>query len=243
MDLEHLEQLAVAGEDYWWSVAKRDLAAQLLRVGNQGVRSGRIVVGGIGPGHNAEHFARLGFEVLGLDCCSEAVARCAQRSAVSAQVHDIQERWPMAARSVDGVLLLDVIEHVDRPIDVLMHARDVLKPEGRIVVTVPAYGFLFGPWDRALEHRRRYTVAMLRAQAREAGLRLRWGSHWNSFSLPVGVPMRLKQKWFGGRAGALFPPVSPRVNEFLLQCARVERTIMRHSCIPFGLSVVGVLTP
>jgi SAM-dependent methyltransferase len=47
------------------------------------------------------------------------------------------ERWPVAPRSVDLVLATETLEHVPRPHEFLAEARRVLRPGGRLVLTVP----------------------------------------------------------------------------------------------------------
>ena len=77
--------------------------------------------------------------------------------------------------------------------------------------TVPAGPLLMGPWDAMLGHRRRYTSSLFRSQARAAGLRVAWLSHWNSFSLPPALVVRTVEKALGGQRSAEFPPVSPLI--------------------------------
>lgn len=71
----------------------------------------------------------------------------------------------------DGVLLLDVIEHVE---DDSGFAKDILcnllKPGGWALISVPAYQTLFTNHDRALKHYRRYSPLQLRSLLRDTGL-------------------------------------------------------------------------
>jgi len=71
----------------------------------------------------------------------------------------------------DGVLMLDVIEHVE---DDRAFVRDVvegsLAPDGWVLVSVPAYQRLFCAHDRALRHYRRYAPGALAAVLESAGL-------------------------------------------------------------------------
>jgi hypothetical protein len=76
---------------------------------------------------------------------------------------------------------------------------------------------------------------------REAGLRVRWLSSWNAFTLPPAIAVRLLEKVSKRQRTAEFPPVSPAVNALLVAAARVERGLMSAMPIPSGLSLVGVL--
>lgn len=69
----------------------------------------------------------------------------------------------------DTVICLNVLEHVEDDLGALRNMRDVLKPGGRLVLLVPAFQFLYGSVDRALEHYRRYTRKDLLPRMREAG--------------------------------------------------------------------------
>ncbi len=75
-------------------------------------------------------------------------------------------RLPLAARAFDTALALDVLEHTDDDAVVREIAR-VLKPGGRLLVTVPAFQFLWSARDEDAGHRRRYSrrgiVALLEA--------------------------------------------------------------------------------
>ncbi|HVA03634.1 MAG TPA: class I SAM-dependent methyltransferase [Acidimicrobiales bacterium] len=71
----------------------------------------------------------------------------------------------------DGMLMLDVIEHVE---DDVAFVRDVvagsLAPDGWVLVSVPAYQSLFCAHDRALKHFRRYSPAAIRRVLEASGL-------------------------------------------------------------------------
>jgi SAM-dependent methyltransferase len=71
----------------------------------------------------------------------------------------------------DLILLMDVLEHVERSVEFLAQlARERLAAGGRIVITVPAFQQLFTDHDRALKHFRRYDRAQLVREVQEAGL-------------------------------------------------------------------------
>ena len=63
----------------------------------------------------------------------------------------------------DTILYVDVLEHIEDDRAELLRARDRLKPGGWLIVLAPAHPFLFGPFDAAIGHHRRYTRASMRA--------------------------------------------------------------------------------
>jgi len=240
MEVAHLHELSELEQSYWWHIAKRDLVTNWLS--RFAPPPGTVVEGGIGSAGNLLEFQRAGYDVIGLDIMPEAVAYGRQRGIENVHVHDLGKPWPIEDQSVDAVVLLDVIEHVEQPVEVLTHAHRVLKEDGKLFLTVPAYQWMYGDWDEALGHYRRYTRRRLEQQTVAAGFKTIKLTHWNSFTLPAACGVRTWQKLNPRRRAAEFPRVSRFVNQTLLQCARMERQVNEMMPVPFGLSVAGIFT-
>ena len=92
----------------------------------------------------------------------------------------------------EAMMLLDVIEHVERDADFLTHlVSDRLAPGGGVLLSVPAWPALYGPHDRFLGHYRRYRPEQLVDVARRAGLEVE-----TSAGLFHGLlPVRAAQVW------------------------------------------------
>jgi len=61
----------------------------------------------------------------------------------------------------DSILYIDVIEHIEDATSELARAKELLKPGGFLIVLVPAYAFLFSPFDAQIGHFRRYNRKVL----------------------------------------------------------------------------------
>jgi SAM-dependent methyltransferase len=59
----------------------------------------------------------------------------------------------------DTILYVDVLEHIEDDRAELERAARRLKSGGRLVVLSPAHAWLFSPFDRAIGHFRRYSLA------------------------------------------------------------------------------------
>lgn len=239
MQASHLQQLVDLEDSYWWHVAKRQLVLRLLR--RYCPPPGRLVEGGIGSGRNLLEFQEVGYDVTGFDLMPESVAHVRSRGINDVRVHDLGDAWPVASGSLTAVVLLDVLEHVEFPVTVLKHVHEALSDDGAVVITVPAYPWLYGRWDRQLGHFRRYTAGALRRHAAEAGFRVQWLNHWNSFTLPAAIAVRGWEKVFPGQEQPDFPRVSSLTNAALLKAAAAERWCMGKLPVPAGLSLAGVL--
>ena len=238
MDAAHLRELIELEDSYWWHQAKRQLLLTLIR--QHFPKPMRVLEGGIGSSRNLIELGQRGYQVTGLDIMPEAVSHARQRGLEDVHEHDLTLPWPVEPTSIGVVVLLDVIEHVPDPVCVLQHAHRCLQPGGGVIVTVPAYPALYGDWDKQLGHYRRYTKHTLQENARDAGFRVEWLNHWNSFTLPPALLIRSYQKRFPKDRPAEFPRVSSITNQMLGSLAAAERCLMKRLPIPCGLSLAGI---
>lgn len=86
----------------------------------------------------------------------------------------VQHLSELDERRFDLILLLDVLEHLENPAELLGELRErYLASNGRLLITVPAFQSLFTEHDRQLKHFRRYSRRQISALARESGLLVR----------------------------------------------------------------------
>lgn len=106
---------------------------------------------------------------------------------------------PLPDRTVDAVVMLNVLEHIDRDADALREAWRILKPGGIAVIEVPAGPDLFDDYDRQLMHHRRYDMQTLAGRAREAGFEILRRSHLGFLVYPAFWAVKKKNRRFGTR--------------------------------------------
>lgn len=226
---------------HWWYRGRRRVVGRVLA--GLGLPPGaRILDAGCGGGGNLAALARFG-EVTGLE--PDAGARTAARArGLGAVVEGGLEALPFEDGSFSVATALDVIEHLDDDRGALGELRRVVVEDGFLVVTVPAYQWLWSPHDVANEHRRRYARRQLVTVAESAGWRPMQTSYFNSLLLPIVAVRRL---WQRRRLGEQAPPVSdfertPAWVDGLLELPfRVEAAMISAGVqLPAGLSLLGV---
>lgn len=79
--------------------------------------------------------------------------------------------------TLDAVGLFDVVEHIDNDLQFLESIRNLLKPGGRMYVTVPAFSALWSREDELAGHFRRYTCNSVRALIERAGLKVEYSTY------------------------------------------------------------------
>jgi len=179
-------------ENHWWFRGRRRMIWALLR--RAGITSSpRILDAGCGTGRNMIEFRGLG-EPEGVDFSPEAVEFCHLRG-LSQVVEAPVEKLPYEDGRFDLILATDVIEHLDDDRRALTELRRVSAPGGHLLITVPAYQWLWSSFDDSLHHRRRYTVSHLAAQARAAGWEPQVETYFYSAMLPLVAIVRMIRRW------------------------------------------------
>jgi SAM-dependent methyltransferase len=103
---------------------------------------------------------------------------------------------PFGDSVFDAVFLFDVLEHVDEESKALAEIRRVLRPEGKLLVTVPAFMFLFGLQDEVSEHKRRYRRKPLVNLLRRSGFQVDYASYFNTLLFPPIAAVRIFRRVF-----------------------------------------------
>src|SRR6185312_3944233 len=90
---------------------------------------------------------------------------------------------PVAQDSFDFAVTLDVIEHLEDDLGALRELRRTVVPGGALLVTVPAYQWLWSGHDEINHHHRRYTRGSLQKVAEQAGWHQQRTTYFNSLLL------------------------------------------------------------
>lgn len=177
--------------NHWWFVGRRRLFAREIAATGT-ARTARVLDIGTSTGTNLRMLRDLGFtDVTGLDFSAEAIAYCASKGLGEVRQGDICA-MPFPDASFDLVLATDIIEHVDDDETALAEIARVLRPGGRVLVTVPAFQMIWGLQDRVAQHKRRYLQPQLLGRIRDAGLQVQTAYYFNYLLfLPILAARRL----------------------------------------------------
>lgn len=222
---------------HWWFRAREAVLLETLDRYRTDGGFGRILDIGSGDGLFLERLEAFG-SPEGLEPEERIVSQATRR------------RWPMHLGPFDddfapghryGLIgMFDVLEHLAGDVAALRRARDLLRPGGLLVITVPAFAALWTRHDDLNHHLRRYTRRSLGSAVREAGLRLleqRFFFHWLA---PVKLLVRAKERVSSASAPMSLP--GPLVNRLLLVISRLEQQTWGRIGIPFGSSLLAVAT-
>jgi SAM-dependent methyltransferase len=222
---------------HWWYVGRRRIVVDAVR--RLELPAGASVLdAGCGSGRNLVELARFG-HVVGLEPSPEGCRRARAR-AVGEVTEGSVEALPFPPAAFDLAVALDVVEHVD-DVRALRELRRVVRTGGHLLVTVPAYDFLWGPHDVANGHRRRYTAGRLVRAAQEAGWSATSCSYFNTLFLPAAIVRRVWLRRRGERGGRSELLATPGwLDPVLRGAVRLEAAGLRAGLrYPCGLSILA----
>jgi ubiquinone/menaquinone biosynthesis C-methylase UbiE len=227
---------------YWWFVARRRLASELLADELNG-RDSHILDVGCGTGANIQAFARYG-RTTGIDSSVDALQFCRTRDVDRVALSPV-EHLPFGNGEFDVVTAMDILEHTDDDLAALRELQRVCRKDGMVLITVPAYGFLWSEHDEALKHRRRYTAHELRNKLCITGFEVVRTSYFIS---ALFFPILAVRIWQGLVKNSTHPKTSlylpPKwINSALIGLLAFEQRIFRRINLPFGVSIVALARP
>jgi SAM-dependent methyltransferase len=231
-----------AEERHWWYRGRRRVLDRVISRLGLPARA-RILDAGCGGGRNMVELARYG-RVTGVEL-SPLSAEIARGRGVGEVVAGSITDMPLATDSFDLAVCLDVIEHLDDDRGALRELRRVVAPGGMLVVTVPAYQWLWSRHDTLNQHHRRYSESTLLAAAADADWRCERTTYFNSVLLPVAIALRSLERVrppSGESSLDLWLPPA-LLNRLLQQPMNLEAEIIRRNGhrLPAGLSLLAVL--
>jgi len=241
---EHTYAIMYAEENkHWWFVGRRRIIAAFVQAicRKLNLERPRILDVGCGTGANLELLSEFG-EAEGVDVSPQAIEFCRLRGLKEVQLGSA-ERLPNEDASFDLVTALDVVEHLDDDVGGLQEMRRVLRPDGRLLLFVPAFMFLWGVQDDVSHHRRRYTRAGLQRAVEAAGFHVERLTYANLMFFAPTLVGRVLMRVTGLRPVSEANINIAALNGVLGQALGAERHFLRHASLPFGVSLVCVARP
>lgn len=230
---------------HWWWEGRR----QILRQALKSAPNLKILDIGCGTGETMT-FLRShipGCVLYGVDVSADAIEYAKNRGHKNIELAGA-EKLPFPDNYFDYVLLLDVIEHIEDDVSVLVEARRVLKPNGKVIITTPSLQFIWSEHDTAQGHFRRYSKSQIHKIAEGSKLKVDKIGHFNFFLSPPIIFVRLLSKFkpfqkLGKYDSKLnFNIVhNTLINNILKFIFVNEIKLMELLIYPFGISIFAAL--
>jgi 2-polyprenyl-3-methyl-5-hydroxy-6-metoxy-1,4-benzoquinol methylase len=248
-DAAGIQRLLAVEDRHFWFRARNHIIAALVDDPINSLPDGfRVLEVGCGSGNVLRVLKRAAGgrgRVEGLEVSGPASEVARQRTGLTVtngKVADLRSPDPY-----DIIAAFDVLEHISDEAAVLSQMRALLRPDGRLILTVPAHPKLWSSFDEASEHMRRYTRSSLTRALRAAGFDIEYLTY---FMFLLYGPMWLRRRISLKRSqdfGAVFDSefqIVPGVNAVAYQVLRQDAIVIRHRrTLPIGTSLAVIARP
>lgn len=239
MDVAAYHSMRDLQDEHWWFVGRRKFLRQLIqRHGNLGPDA-RIFEAGCGFGGNLPLLEEFG-RVSAFEYSDEARAYSTAQSGIAVMPGALPDGVDFGGRTYDLIALLDVLEHIEDDRASLETLGRGLAENGRMLITVPAFQWLWSTHDELHHHKRRYSRKSLESVIRAAGLEPVKTGYFNSLLFPLAMAQRIATRASNSPAVGDEMPPKP-VNKALGWVFSLESAMAGKFGLPFGLSAYAIV--
>lgn len=183
--------------------------------------------------------------VVGADVVKEPLYQLAKNLSGVPLIRFDLLKCPLPDQSVDVLVMLNVLEHIEDDLSALKKAFRLIKPGGSLVIEVPAGPNLYDEYDSELHHFRRYSASQLKRKLHEAGFFIVRQSHLGFSLYPAFVAAKLLNKWLPSRSGTNANVFRKRAastskSKLIKFAMRIESNYLARFRLPFGIRVLAV---
>ena len=236
------ENMLTVQDVHWWFSGKRKIIDQIIRSCNGGSKLNILEIGA-GTGSNLPMLSKYG-DITALE--QDDYARSMIKPMPGVKI--VKGCWPNNLEHIQGltfdlICLFDVLEHIEDDERVLMELPTFLRPGGKILLSVPAYQWMYSVHDKLLGHYRRYTINGLKTLCQNVGLDIVYSTYFNSLLFPLMVIARIIDRFGRGdktsSTGSDIPKLG--LNNLFKAIFGLESLLIPFISFPFGGSIMMVL--
>lgn len=234
-------EMAETESVHWWYSGRRSILWSIIANLNLSPKS-EILEVGCGTGGNLEMLANFGtVSAFEMDENAQAIACKKTDNHYDIKTGYLPNQIPFTNRQFDLILMSDVLEHIEQDVEALRSIKKLLKKNGRIILTVPAYQWLYGKHDKFLHHQRRYSAKQLLKAIESSGFVSEKLSYFNTILFPLAVMVRFMDKFGDSQTATGTGVPATFINRALMVLFSAERYFLGKIDFPFGVSLLCVL--
>lgn len=236
MNPEYGERYRELFEKHWWWRARTEFILKMLRRLKPPNGWREILDVGCGDGLFFPRLREFG-EVEGIEP-STTLVNPSNPDSRSIYVCPFDRNF-QPRKQYSLILMLDVLEHLEDPLDALRHARNLLQADGMILMTVPAFKALWTNHDVINHHFTRYTKPRLRRLSAEAGLSIFEDGYFYHWTCPAKMALGTVERILRLKPKPARVPIA-WINQLLYLASRLEQETLTRLPMPAGSSLVAI---
>ncbi len=230
-------QMAAMETNHWWFVGRRRILTEVLKTYVDLPSKCQILEVGCGTGGNLSMLSQFG-RVSAIEPNDQARQLASQKGDFEIRRGSLPHDIPFDPQAFDLISALDILEHVSDDLNSLHSLRNFLRPKGWLLITVPAFSFLWSTHDEDHHHKRRYNKTQLERIVHEAGFSRVIVTYFNTLLFPLAASIRLMKKILGLNELNEQMALPASINQLLTCSFSSERHIIKNCPLPVGLSLL-----
>ena len=219
-------------KDHWWFKARRDIFESIIKKTN--IKKPYILDFGSGAGANLNLLKKFSKNI-------DAFEPNLKMQNLIKKKYNVNIAKKLGKKKYDLIFFTDVLEHIKADKRAMKKIFKILKNNGIIILTVPAYYFLYSKKDKALGHFRRYNIKTL-TDVIPKNLKIEKISYFNFFLFFPLCSIIILNKIFGFNYSDLAENKPNKIINYLLyKIFSFEKFFFNYINFPFGISIIALL--
>ena len=224
---------------HWWYVTRRSILKNICDNYIKNKKELSILEIGCGSGGNLSFLSKYG-ELHAMETDDFAIKNAKSKKICEVRKGMLPDNIPYA-KSFDIICLFDVLEHIQDDKLSLQAIYKYLNSNGKIILTVPAYMFLWSGHDIASHHKRRYTKNQISMLLKSAGFKKCYSSYYFSILFTILGPIRFIQRLFNiNNVKHDIRKENRFLNYLMIKIFSIESKLLPYFSLPFGVSIVTI---
>jgi ubiquinone/menaquinone biosynthesis C-methylase UbiE len=242
VEIAEYEKMYNLEDSHWWFVGKRRIVKNLIEEFVPLNQRETVLDVGCGTGAAMRFLDHYG-QVYGIDISEAALCFCQER-ALSGLSRASALRLPFADSSFSLITAFDVLYHKEVVDDLtaLKEFYRVCKEGGSVLISEPAFNFLWSWHDVAYHSKRRYVASELGSKVEQVGFQVVKLSYSNALVFPFTFAFKMWKRFSrpSPEDHSDVRPLNPYLNKALLAVYGLEASLVCQTRLPVGSSVVCV---
>jgi SAM-dependent methyltransferase len=240
MNEQVYKDMAEQQDRHWWFKARQAILARVIHEFFP-KKTAKILEIGCGTGGNLKMLENYG-QIFAMEMDEFSCEFASNRAGIRVKRGWLPDNIPFDEK-FDLICMFDVLEHIEADQEALQVLKRILAPEGIVILTVPAYQWLYGPHDKLLHHFRRYSKKSLKLIIQISDFKLLHISHMNTILFPLVVGVRLLDMIKKTDVPTGYAMPGKNVNKILFTLFNFERYFVNKINFPYGASLITIFTP
>lgn len=238
MEQQLFTQMHELETKHWWFLARRKVIKKVLNTFMPTDKNRQVLEIGCGTGGNLDLLSHFGI-VSATELDDQARQLAVAKSIATVKSGSLPNDIPYQ-QHFNLICLLDVLEHIEDDGAAIAKLATLLAAEGKLLITVPAYQWLWSSHDTLHHHKRRYTKKQLTQLLETHGFQILYSSYFNSLLFPLIFMVRKLAAWLkkNNDSDATMPSIA--INTLLGFIFGCERYLIPTLSLPFGVSIIAV---